>query len=100
MSLDGFMSGPNGEFDWPLADEEFEWAAKGILDSADTLLLGRNTYQMFYRYWPSAISLTAGKMQGPDGTEFIVPTKPNTAHEEVARKMNEYRKMVFSKFTR
>ena len=26
-SLDGFVSGPNGEFDWPLADEEFEQTA-------------------------------------------------------------------------
>ena len=47
MSLDGFMSGPRGEFDWPLADEEFERRTNKVLDGADTLLLGRNTYQMF-----------------------------------------------------
>jgi dihydrofolate reductase len=97
MSLDGFMSGPNGEFDWPLADEEFEWHVNGLLASADTLLLGRNTYQMFSSYWPTALSDASGTMKRSNGVEFAVPTSANYAHEEVARKMNGYRKIVFSR---
>ena len=97
MSLDGLMSGPDGEFDWPLADEEFEQRANELLDAADTLLLGRNTYQMFSSYWPTAVSNEAGTLKGSDGAKFKVPTSATRAHDEVASKMNGYRKIVFSK---
>lgn len=52
LSLHGFIAGPKGEFDWPLADEEFEKHANHLLDAADTFLLGRTTYQQFAGYWP------------------------------------------------
>jgi dihydrofolate reductase len=97
VSLDGFAAGPNGEFDWPLADEEFERHANELLDGADTLLLGRNTYQMFASYWPTAASSATGAITGPEGADFAVPTSPSSVHDEVARKMNSYRKVVFSK---
>ena len=97
MSLDGFMSGPQGEFDWPLADEEFERHANQLLDTADTLLLGRITYQMFASYWPTAASSASGRVKNSDGVEFAVPTSISLVHNEIARKMNTYRKIVFSK---
>ena len=97
MSLDGFMAGPNGEFDWPLADEEFEWYANGLLNAADTLLLGRNTYQMFASYWPSAASSATGTLRKSDGIEFVVPTNETSVHDQVAARMNAYRKIVFSR---
>ena len=97
VSLDGFAAGPNGEFDWPLADEEFEKHANELLDTADTLLLGRKTYEMFATYRPTAASSPTGTMGGPEGAEFTVPTSPTKAHKEVARKMNSYRKVVFSR---
>jgi dihydrofolate reductase len=59
MSLDGFIEGPNGEMDWlpPFNDEE-KW--KDIheemwtqLNSTDTILLGRITYQIWEEYWPA-----------------------------------------------
>ncbi len=97
VSLDGFAAGPNGEFDWPLADEEFEQRANELLGKADTLLLGRNTYQMFASYWPTAPSSPTGTMKGSEGAEFTVPTSASAVHEAVARKMNSRRKIVFSK---
>ena len=97
MSLDGFMAGPKGEFDWPLADEEFEWHSNDLLNAADTLLLGRSTYQMFASYWPTAAFSVSGTMKNSDGVEFAVPTSVSNVHDEVARKMNAYRKIVFSK---
>jgi len=97
MSLDGFMAGPKGEFDWPLADEEFERHANELLNAADTLLLGRSTYQMFASYWPTAASSASGTMKNSVGVEFTVPTSVSNTHDEVARKMNSYRKIVFSK---
>jgi len=36
-------------------------------------------------------------MKNSDGVEFAVPTSVSNVHNEVARKMNTYRKIVFSK---
>jgi dihydrofolate reductase len=97
MSLDGFMAGPRGEFDWPLADDEFERHVDDLLDNADTILLGRNTYQMFASYWLTAATSPTGTMKHSGSAEFVVPTSVSNAHDDVARKMNSYRKIVFSK---
>jgi dihydrofolate reductase len=42
MSLDGFISGPNGEIDWITMDPEFDFAE--IFQQFDTLLVGRRTF--------------------------------------------------------
>jgi len=97
VSLDGFMAGPNGEFDWPLADDEFERHVNSLMDDADTILLGRNTYQMFASYWPTAPTNTTGTIKNSGGAKFVVPTSVSNAHDEVALKMNSYHKIVFSK---
>ena len=52
-SLDGFYEGPNGEFDWPVVDEEFNDFAVRQLDEADTLGFGRATYEHMAAYWPT-----------------------------------------------
>jgi dihydrofolate reductase len=53
-SLDGFVSGLNGEMDWIKVDDElFEFSGK-FIDNADTALYGRVTYQMMQSYWPTA----------------------------------------------
>jgi len=44
MSLDGFIAGPKGEFDWMVADPELDFAA--IHAQFDTLLMGRRTYEV------------------------------------------------------
>ena len=54
ISLDGFVSGPNGEMDWIKVDEEiFSHVGKRIVEG-DTALYGRVTYQMMESYWPTA----------------------------------------------
>jgi dihydrofolate reductase len=53
ISLDGFYEGPNGEFDWPVVDEEFEDFAIRQLDRADSLGFGRATYEHMAAYWPT-----------------------------------------------
>lgn len=54
ISLDGFVSGPNGEMDWIKVDEEiFDHVGKRISEG-DTALYGRSTYQMMESYWPAA----------------------------------------------
>ena len=42
-SLDGYIAGPGGEFDWLVADPEIDFAA--LLGQFDTLLMGRRTYE-------------------------------------------------------
>ncbi len=52
-TVDGYYEGPNGEFDWPVVDEEFNEFAVQQLDEIDTLLFGRVTYEMMAAYWPT-----------------------------------------------
>jgi dihydrofolate reductase len=43
-SLDGFIAGPNGEYDWIVQDPSFDFAA--LWEQFDTLLMGRLTYEV------------------------------------------------------
>ena len=43
-SLDGYIAGPNGEYDWIASDESFDWDV--FLSQFDTLLMGRKTYEL------------------------------------------------------
>ena len=60
MTLDGFSTGPNDEMDYlpPFTDEniwrdlhEEMWKN---LESVDTFILGRRTYQIWEQYWSAA----------------------------------------------
>jgi dihydrofolate reductase len=67
ITLDGFFEGPNGEIDWHNVDDEFNDFAIKQLDSVDTLLFGRVTYELMANYWPTPAALkddpiVAGKM--------------------------------------
>ena len=77
VTLDGFFSGPNGEIDWHVVDEEFNDFANEQLASVDTLLFGRVTYQGMASYWPTPIALA---------------NDPIIAHQ-----MNTFPKIVFSR---
>jgi dihydrofolate reductase len=44
MSLDGFIAGPRGEFDWIVMDPQIDFAA--MMARYDTFLVGRKTYQV------------------------------------------------------
>lgn len=81
ISLDGFIAGPNGEMDWIMVEDEMGAYEDAIVTSADTLLLGRVTYQSFAGSWPH------------------VPDNPDAqpGEKEYARKLNAMRKIVFSK---
>ena len=76
VSVDGFFCGPNGEIDWHTVDAEFNEMAIAFLDSVDTLLFGRVTYELMANYW----STDAAKTDDPD----------------VAQRMNALKKVYFS----
>jgi dihydrofolate reductase len=44
MSLDGFIAGPNGEFDWIVMDPAIDFAA--LYQEFDTAVMGRTTYEV------------------------------------------------------
>jgi len=84
VSLDGFVAGPNGEIDWVKFDDALVEDVQNLVDTADTALFGRVTYQLMESYWPTvADSPTA--------------TKHDLDH---ARWVNPAPKIVFSKTLR
>jgi dihydrofolate reductase len=44
MSLDGFIAGPNGEYDWIVMDPSMDFAA--LYKEFDTVIMGRKTYEV------------------------------------------------------
>jgi len=53
-TADGYYEGPNGEFDWPVVDDEFNDFSLEQLDEIGTLLFGRVTYLGMASYWPTS----------------------------------------------
>ncbi|HKP76911.1 MAG TPA: dihydrofolate reductase family protein [Longimicrobiaceae bacterium] len=43
MSLDGYIAGPNGEYDWIVSDPEVDFSA--MFAQYDTFLMGRKTFE-------------------------------------------------------
>ena len=80
VSVDGLAAGPNDSVNFvPKAtrgDQSFGREQLQLIDSIDTILLGRMTYRMFSEYWPKVT----------EGDEKIF-----------AEKMNATPKVVFSK---
>jgi dihydrofolate reductase len=76
VTLDGYYEGPNGEFDWPNVDDQFNEFAISQLNDIDTLVFGRVTYEGMASYWP---------------TPAAVEDDP-----AVADRMNSIPKIVFS----
>ena len=77
VTLDGYTEGPNGEFDWPNVDDEFNDFAVQQLADLGMLIFGRVTYDLMASYWPT-----------PAATE----TDP-----QVSNLMNALPKVVFSR---
>ena len=44
VSLDGFIEGPNGEYDWCLTDQDY--GLSDFFKRVDTLFIGRKTYEL------------------------------------------------------
>lgn len=83
MTVDGFVAGPNGEADWmtPLnhSDEQQVAYVNAIMDSFDTILLGRKMNDGFIDYWTK------------------VSENPESPGYSTAQKLVNTPKVVFSK---
>ena len=80
-TLDGFIADAGGELGWILGDAEMSAYEIKMVGNADTILLGRKTYQDFANYWAK------------------VPDNPKAEDWEktFADKINALKKIVFSK---
>lgn len=79
MSLDGFVADKKGNLDFftQLTPEQNTYSDQDqlrFLETVDTILLGRKTYELFVGFWP----------------------KVTTKEEVIADKLNETKKIVFS----
>jgi dihydrofolate reductase len=57
-SVDGFIDGPNGEFDWPVMGPELSAYSESLDEGVDTLLFGRPVWEMMVGFWPDAESIS------------------------------------------
>ena len=82
MSLDGYVARPNGELDWMTWDQDDKLIQfiNSLIDSSDTILLGRKMTDGFVSYW-----------------ENVVNNKPDSPDFSLAKKMVDTPKVVFTK---
>jgi dihydrofolate reductase len=67
MSLDGYIAGPEGEFDWIVVDPDIDFGA--LFNDFDTILMGRKTYEMTRQH------------PGPEMPETQTYVFSNTLHQ-------------------
>lgn len=76
ITLNGFLNDANGDISWHRHGLEENQFASDSLESNNTLLFGRKTYEMMASYWP---------------TQMALDNDP-----EIAKGMNNAHKVVFS----
>src|SRR5919205_1173324 len=69
VSLDGFIEGPNGEYDWCLMDQDYGMSK--FFKRIDSMFMGRKSYEL-------ALSMGDAEMPGfPKLTEYVFSTTLN-----------------------
>ena len=71
MTIDGFVAGPNGELDWMMLeeqDDEVKNLKNELIDSSDTILMGRKMTDGFVSYWTKAV-------ENPESPEYAFAKK-------------------------
>lgn len=77
MSVDGYVADKNGELDFftSLNPEENKYSDADqlkFLETVDTILLGRKTYELFVDFWPTATNDKEAIADKLNGTSKIV----------------------------
>jgi dihydrofolate reductase len=79
LTLDGFIADSDGRLDWMSPGPDMNQDASDLLDTVDTILLGRVAYQLMSKYWP-----------------FADMTAP-TIESKITSQLNHATKIVFSR---
>ena len=82
MTIDGFVAGPNGELDWMKLedwDDEVKNCENELIDSSDTILMGRKMTDEFVSTWTKAAE------------------NPHSPDYAFAKRMVDIPKVVFTK---
>ena len=89
MSLDGYIAGPKGEFDWIKTDPDFDFSA--LFKQFDTIVAGRGTFE------PMA---AAGRTSMPGMKTIVVSrTLRPEDHPDVVKKLGSFSFPAGSQFT-
>ena len=91
VTADGYFSGPDGNLDWVVPEEELDKAAAEGLGGADTILFGRRTYELFERVWPHVLD------DSPTAPDPHDPGRRSPQLHAIAVWINEATKLVFSR---
>jgi dihydrofolate reductase len=74
VSLDGFIEGPNGEYDWCFTDQDY--GLKEFFQRIDSIFVGRKSYEM-------SLGMDGGISGFPKLKEYVFSTTLNNAKEGV-----------------
>jgi dihydrofolate reductase len=91
FTADGYFASSDGNLNWVVADDEQAKAAAASMPAADTILFGRRTYELFEKFWRTALQDSA---TAPDPHR---PGQQSREHRLIAGWMNEATKLVFSR---
>lgn len=95
VSLDGYIEGPKGEYDWCMVDQDYGMTE--FLNNTDAILFGRKSYDLLMSYDANSY---------PDKMKYVISgsltlQKPNTVviseqiEEEVQRIKNQEGKNIW-----
>jgi dihydrofolate reductase len=77
VTLDGFMVGENEDMSWVMNNfnEEMGEYARDLMNSMGTILIGRKTYEVMIKVWPSATEETAPGADKMNSTPKLVASR-------------------------
>jgi dihydrofolate reductase len=89
ITPEGWFASANGQLDWVVPDDDADRAGVEAMPSADLMLFGRKTYEMFRQFWPTV----ADHPEPPDPHQ---PGRATPALRDFARWINATAKLVVS----
>jgi dihydrofolate reductase len=85
VSLDGFIEGPNGEYDWCFTDQDY--GMKDFLKRIDATFVGRKTYEM-------SRGMEGGDAGFPKLKEYVFSTTLDTVKKDSVLVKDEIKNQV------
>ena len=74
MSLDGYIEGPNGEYDWCFADQDY--GMEEFTNNTDAIFIGRKSYELIAAepemFGPKKLYVFSDTLQQPGGNVEVI----------------------------